>query len=140
VQQGLAGQAELIEFGQAPLRADERKVFIGKSYYLCDFGRRRDGSCPNKHNMRAEPIADAVFGALLELAGHRRLRTKRLIAGRDRSEDMAAVQEQIVHLEREILKARMERKEFSHLQVQKDAANAEMDRLIDIEHEPARIE
>jgi hypothetical protein len=43
-------------------------------------------------------------------------------------------------LEREIVKARMQRKDFSDLQAQKDAANAEMDRLIDLEPEPARID
>jgi DNA invertase Pin-like site-specific DNA recombinase len=110
------------------------------AYYLCEFGRRRDGSCGNKKNFRAEPLEDAVFGTLLELAGHRKLRTKRVISGRDQSEDMARVEEQIVHLDREILKARRQRKDFSDLQAQKDAADAEMDRLIDIEPEPARIE
>jgi hypothetical protein len=81
-----------------------------------------------------------VFSTLLELAGPRKLRTKRVIAGRDHIEDMARVQEQLVHLEREIVQARMQRKDFSGLQAQKDAANAEMDRLIDLEPEPARIE
>jgi hypothetical protein len=44
------------------------------------------------------------------------------------------------HLDREILKARRERRDFSDLQAQKDAADAEMDRLIDLEPEPARID
>lgn len=109
-------------------------------YYLCDFGRRRNNLCGNKKNYRAEQLEDAVFGTLLELVGHRKLRTKRVISGRDHSEDMAKVEEQIVHLDREILKARRQRKDFSELQAQKDAADAEMDRLIDIEPEPARIE
>jgi hypothetical protein len=109
-------------------------------YYLCDLGRQRDGRCSNKKNYRAGPLEDAVFGTLLELAGGRKLRTKRVIAGRDYIEEMARVQEQLVHLEREIVKARMQRKEFSVLQAQKDAANAEMDRLIDQEPESARIE
>jgi site-specific DNA recombinase len=110
------------------------------AYYLCDYGHQRNGRCSNSKNFQAGPLEDAVFGTLLELAGHRKLRTKRLIAGRDHIEDMAKVQEQIVHLEREIVKARMQRKDFSDLQAQKDAANAEMDRLIDLEPEPARIE
>jgi len=109
-------------------------------YYLCDKGHQRDGRCSNKKGYRAEPLEDAVFGTLLELAGHRKLRTKRVVAGRDYAEEMARVQEQLVHLEREIVKARMQRKDFSGLQAQKDAANAEMDRLIDLEPEPARIE
>jgi site-specific DNA recombinase len=109
-------------------------------YYLCDWGRLRNGKCSNKKNYRAAPIEDAVFGALLELFGHKKLRTKRLIAGRDHSENMAKLQEQIIHLEREILKARMERKAFSDLTAQKEVASAEMDRLIDLQPEPARIE
>jgi site-specific DNA recombinase len=108
-------------------------------YYLCDYGRRRNNLCSNKKNFPAGPLDDAVFGPLLELAGHRKLRTKRLISGRDHSEDMARVQEQIVHLEREIIKARMQREDHSGLQAQKDVANAEMDRLIGLEPEPARI-
>ena len=91
-------------------------------------------------NSSIGPLEDAVFGTLLELAGHRKLRTERLIPGQDHSEDMARVQEQIVHPEREILRARMQRENFSGLQAQKDAANAETDRLIDLEPEPARIE
>lgn len=109
-------------------------------YYLCELGRQRNGRCSNKRNYPAGPLDDAVFGTLLELAGHRKLRTKRLIAGRDYIEEMARVQEQLVHLEREIVKARMQREDFSGLQAQKDAANAELDRLIDREPEPARIE
>lgn len=110
------------------------------AYYICNYGHQRNGTCSNKKNYPAGPLEDAVFGTLLELAGHRKLRTKRLISGRDHSEDMARVQEQIVHLEREILKARMQREDYSRLQAQKDVANAEMDRLISIEPEPARIE
>jgi site-specific DNA recombinase len=110
------------------------------AYYLCDYGRRRNNLCSNKKNFLAEPMEDAVFGTLLEQAGHRKLRTQRLVAGRDYSEEMARVQEQIVHLEREIIKVRMQRGDFSGLQAQKDTANAEMDRLISLEPEPARIE
>ena len=109
-------------------------------YYLCDYGRRRNGQCSNKKNYLAEPLEEAVFGTLLELAGHRKLRTKRLVAGRDYAEEMARVQEQIVHLEREILKARVKREDYSGLSDQKDAANAEMDRLINLEPEPACVE
>ena len=53
---------------------------------------------------------------------------------------LVQLREQIVHLEREIVKARMARKDFSELQTQKDTANSAMDRLIDLEPEPARLE
>jgi site-specific DNA recombinase len=132
------------ECGSGMYRNPTNVVKKGKRYeyfyYLCDFGHLRDGRCSNKKGYRAGPLEDAVFGTLLELAGHRKLRTKRLIAGRDSIEGMARVQEQLVHLEREIVKARIQRKDFSVLQAQKDAANVEMDRLIDLEPEPARIE
>jgi hypothetical protein len=62
------------------------------------------------------------------------------VACRDYSEEKARVQEQIVHLEREIIKLRMRREDFSALQSQKDAADAQMDRLIGLEPEPAHIE
>ena len=132
------------ECGSGMYRNPTNVVKKGKRYeyfyYLCDFGHLRDGRCSNKKGYRADPLEDAVFGTLLELAGHRKLRTKRLITGRDYIEDMARVQEQIVHLEREIVQARMQRRDSSALQAQKDTANAEMDRLIDLEPEPARIE
>jgi site-specific DNA recombinase len=109
-------------------------------YYLCDLGHQRDGRCSNKRNYRAEPLEDAVFGTLLDLAGHRKLRTKRLIAGRDRSEESARLIEQTQHLTAEIGRARLQRKYYSELQATLDAANAELDRLAALEPEPARIE
>lgn len=132
------------ECGSGMYRNPSNVVKKGKRYeyfyYLCHLGHLRDGRCTNKKGYRAEPLEDAVFGTLLELAGNRKLRTKRLIAGRDYIEEMARVQEQIVHLEREILNARMQRKDASGIRAQKDAAEVEMDRLIDLEPEPARIE
>lgn len=109
-------------------------------YYVCDFGRRRDGRCSNKKSYRGEPLEDAVFGTLLELAGHRKLRTKRLIAGRDHIEESARLIEQTQHLTAEIGRARLQRKDYSELQATLDVANAELDRLANLEPEPARIE
>ena len=140
----LTGVVVCVDCGGPMHRNPSHVVKKGKrydySYYVCDLGRQRDGRCSNTRNFRGDVLEDAVFGTLLELAGRRKLQTKRLIEGRDHFEDMAQVQEQLVHLEREILKARMQRRDVSHLQTQKDAANAEMDRLIDLEPEPARIE
>jgi hypothetical protein len=81
-----------------------------------------------------------VFSTLLELAGHRKLRTERLIPGRDYSEELARVQDQISHLSREIVQARVKRKDYSELQATLDAANAEVDRLIDLDPIPSRME
>jgi site-specific DNA recombinase len=109
-------------------------------YYLCDWGRQRNGKCSNKKNFPAEPLEDVVFGTLLELAGHRKLRTKRVIAGRDYIEESARLIEQTQHLTAEIGRARLQRKDYSDLQAILDNANAELDRLAGIEPEPARIE
>jgi DNA invertase Pin-like site-specific DNA recombinase len=110
------------------------------AYYLCNYGRQRNGRCSNKKNYKAGPLEDAVFGTLLELAGHRKLRTKRLIAGRDYSEESARLIEQTQHLQAEIGRARLQRRDYSDLQATLDAANAELDRLAALEPEPARIE
>ncbi|MCW2907569.1 MAG: putative integrase [Actinomycetia bacterium] len=107
---------------------------------MCDLGHQRDGRCSNKKGYRAEPLEDAAFGTLLDLAGHRKLRTKRLIAGRDRSEESARLIEQTQHLTAEIGRARLQRKDYPELQATLDAANAELDRLAALEPEPARIE
>ena len=47
-------------------------------YYLCDAGHQRTASAATRRATGPSPLEDAVFGTLLELAGHRRLRTKRM--------------------------------------------------------------
>jgi site-specific DNA recombinase len=109
------------------------------SYYHCHSAHMRDGRC-DARRVKAEPLEDAVFSTLLEFAGHRPLRTERLIAGRDYSEESARLIEQTQQLQAEIGRARLQRKDYSDLQATLDAANAELDRLAAIEPEPARIE
>lgn len=81
-----------------------------------------------------------MFGTLLELAGHRKLRAERVIPGRDHSEESARLIEQTQHLSAEIGRARLQRKDHSDLQATLDRAYAELDRIAGLEPEPARIE
>jgi site-specific DNA recombinase len=109
------------------------------SYYHCHTAHMRNGRCTARR-VKAEPLEDAVFSTLLELAGHRKLRTERLIPGRDYSEESARLIEQTQHLQAEIGRARLARRDYSELQATLDAANAELDRLADLDPEPARLE
>lgn len=108
-------------------------------YYHCFNSAQRNGRCSTRR-VRAEPLEDAVFGTLLELAGHRRLRKERLIPGRDYSEESARLIEQTQHLVAEIGRARLQRRDYTDLQMTLDAAYAEIDRLATLEPEPARLE
>jgi DNA invertase Pin-like site-specific DNA recombinase len=108
-------------------------------YYHCHHANMLDGMCDAKR-VRAEPLEEAVFGSLLELAGHRKLRTERLIPGRDYSEESARLIEQTQHIQAEIGRARLQRADYSGLQATLDAANAELDRLAALDPIPARLE
>lgn len=108
-------------------------------YYHCRRAAERNGRCPAKR-VKAEAIEEAVFDAILELAGSRMLRRERVIPGRDHGEESARLIEQTSHLQSEISRARLQRKDYADLQATLDSANAELDRLASLEPEPARIE
>ena len=110
-------------------------------YYQCHNTKMRNGRCLARR-VKAEPLEEAVFGTLLELAGHRRLRAQRIIPGRDYSEEMARIIDQTQHLQAEIGRARLrrDREAVSTLQAQIDTASAELDRIADLDLEPARME
>src|SRR5216683_3282696 len=98
----------------APMHSQvSRQTYGGKLYEYhynrCYSAHSQDGKC-NAKRVRSEPLEDAVFSTLLELAGHRKLRTERLIPGRGYSEELARVQDQISHLSREVVQARVKRK------------------------------
>jgi site-specific DNA recombinase len=128
----------------APMHSTTTKrVYGGKPYeyryYHCLSAHLRDGRC-SVRRVKAEPLEEVVFATLLELAGERELRTERLIPGRDWSEESARLIEQTQHLQAEIGRARLQRRDYSGLQGTLDTANAELDRLADLEPEPARLE
>src|SRR5215831_9642299 len=70
-------------------------------YYACMQSMRRDGMCTARRVM-ADELEDALFSELLALVGDRELTESKLIPGRDYSEDIARVAEQIGHLFSEI--------------------------------------
>jgi site-specific DNA recombinase len=127
----------------APMHSDRTsRVYGGKlyeyEYYWCHYAHSNDGRCSAKR-VKAEPLEDAVFGTLLELVGHKELTEESVIPGRDYSEEMARIIEQTQHLQAEIGRARIQRKDFTGLQSRLDTANAELDRLAALEPEPATL-
>jgi site-specific DNA recombinase len=122
-------------------RPKHRTVVYEYAYYQCHNTKMRNGRCLTRR-VKAEPLEEAVFGTLLELAGHRKLRAERVIPGRDYSEAMARIIEQTQHLQAEIGRARLrkDREAISELQSQLDNASAELDRIADLDPEPARLE
>lgn len=83
-----------------------------------------------------------MFGTILEVAGDRYLTEEHIVAGRDYSEEMAKLIERTQWVSGEISRARLrkDREKVSEMQALYDAANAELDRLADLEPEPATIE
>lgn len=119
-------------------RPKHRAVVYEYAYYQCHNTKMRNGRCLTRR-VKAEPLEEAVFGTLLELAGHRRLRAERVIPGRDYSEESARLIEQTQHLAAEIGRARLQRKDYTELQATLDNAYAELDRIAGLEPEPARL-
>lgn len=109
------------------------------TYYHCHSSHMRDGKCSAKR-MTAEPLEAAVFGAVLEFAGHRELVEKKLIAGRDYSEEIARVAGTIGHLNTEIAIGTATRKDVSKAREALERANAELARLASLESVAARVE
>jgi DNA invertase Pin-like site-specific DNA recombinase len=140
----LSGMISCGECGGYMYRNNSATVHRGKKYYYgyyrCEDGRLANGKCSSTYNYQGDPLEDAVSSTLLSLVGHRKLRTERLVPGRDYSEESARLIEQTQHLMAEIGRARLARKDYSELQATLDAANAELDRLATLEPVPARLE
>jgi site-specific DNA recombinase len=108
-------------------------------YYHCHSSHLRDGKCSAKR-IKAEALEGAVHDALLEFAGDVELTEEKVIPGRDYSEDIARVAEQIGHLNKEIAIGTATRKDVSGAREALDRANGELARLASLEPEKARIE
>ena len=111
----------------------------GYTYYHCHSSHIRDGKC-SARRMTAEPLENAVFGAVLDFAGHRELVEKKLIPGRDYSENIAKVAQTIGHLNIEIAIGTATRKDVSKARDALERANAELARLAALEPVTARVE
>jgi site-specific DNA recombinase len=114
-------------------------VMYAYRYYHCHHSAIRDGKC-SVRRVKADPLESLVIDKLLEVVGHVELTEDKLIPGRDYSEEIAKVVEQIGHLTREISLARVTRRDVTREQAALDRANAELDRLASLEPVAARIE
>jgi site-specific DNA recombinase len=110
-------------------------------YYHC-FNvshRHQGGGRCSARRVKAERLEEFVFGTLLEVAGHRELTREHVEEGRDYAEEAARLIEQTAHLQTEISRARLKRQDYPGLQATLDAAYAELDRIADLEPEPAKV-
>lgn len=108
-------------------------------YYHCHSSHIRDGKCSAKR-LNADALENAVFGALLDFAGDAELTEKKLIPGRDYSEEIARVGEQIGHLSSLVAIGRATGKDVSQEAATLERAQAEIQRLAALKPEEARIE
>lgn len=108
-------------------------------YYQCHHSHMRDGKCGAKR-VKADPLDGAVYDRLLDEVGHVELTEDKLIPGRDYSEEIARVAEQIGHLSRQVAIGTATRRDVSQDQAALDRAQAELARLSELEPIAARIE
>ena len=109
------------------------------TYYHCHSSHLRDGKC-SARRMKAESVEQAVFGSLLELAGDAELTEKNLIPGRDYSEEIARIGEQIGHLSSVVAIGQATGKDVSREAALLEQAQAEIQRLAALEPVAARVE
>lgn len=108
-------------------------------YYVCNVANKHDGRCAARR-VKAGPLEAVIHEKLLEVAGHVELTENRLIPGRDYSEEVAKVVDQVTHLNREIALGRVGKRDVSHERGMLVRAEAELDRLSSLEPEPSRLE
>jgi site-specific DNA recombinase len=128
----------------APMhRTTTKKVWSGKpyeyAYYHCFHAHMRDGKCSAKR-IKAGPLEEIVFDNLLEIVGDIEMTEAKLVPGRDYSEEMAKVVEQIRHLSGEVELGAALGRDVTQQQATLDAAKAELRRLGQLKPVPARIE
>ena len=114
-------------------------VVYAYRYYHCHSSHMRDGRC-SAGRVKAEALEEAVFGALLQFAGDVELTEKKLIPGRDYSEDIARIGEQIGHLSSVVAIGRATGKDVGQEAAALERAQAEIQRLAALEPVPARVE
>jgi site-specific DNA recombinase len=107
-------------------------------YYHCHSSHLRDGKC-SAPRMNADRVEEAVFGAILDVAGWYELTERKMIPGRDYSEDVARLAETIGHLSTKIAVGRATRKDVSTDEAALQRAQDQLDRIASLEPEPARV-
>lgn len=114
-------------------------VVYAYRYYHCHSSHLRDGKC-SAPRMNAERLEEAVFRALLDNAGWYELTEKKVIPGRDYSEDVARLAETIGHLSTKIAVGRATRQDVSADEAALQRAQEQLDRIASLEPEPSRVE
>lgn len=109
------------------------------TYYCCLHSSRRDGLCTARR-VQADELERAIAGELLALVGDAELTETKLIAGRDYSEDIARVAEQIGHLFAEIQVEALTGKDIREKQATLQRAQEELTRLHSLKPVQAREE
>jgi DNA invertase Pin-like site-specific DNA recombinase len=108
-------------------------------YYGCVHSIRRDGLCTARR-VNADDLESALSGELLALVGSYKVTEKRLTPGRDYSEDIAWVAEQIGHLYMEIQVESLSGQDVSEKQETLKRAQDELARLHSLKLVRARME
>lgn len=125
---------------QRASRGDKKYEY---AYYRC-YGaqeavlRKEDGCTARR--IPAPALEEAVTETLLEVVENHKLRSERIIPGRDYSEECARLIEQVSHLTTEISRARLQRKDYSDLQALLNQANDDLDQIAALDPEEARTE
>lgn len=121
------------------LKAGSEPVTYAYRYYHCHSSHIRDGKC-SAPRINADRLDEAVFGAILNVAGWYELTERKLIPGRDHSEDVARLAETIGHLSSKIAVGKATRKDVSDDEAALQRAQEQLDRIASLEPEPARVE
>jgi site-specific DNA recombinase len=108
-------------------------------YYGCMHSIRRDGLCTARR-VHADELEAAISHELLASVGNCELVEKKLIAGRDYSEDITKVAEQIGHLFAEIQVDALAGKDVREKQATLQRAHGELARLYTLKPVAARVE
>ena len=97
-------------------------------YYACVHSIRRDGLCTARR-VKADELEAALSRELLALVGSRELVEEKVLAGRDFSEEINRVVEQMTHLFKEIQLAALSGEDVTGKQAILQRAEAELTRL-----------
>jgi len=116
-------------------------IYGGKrySYYCCVHSLRRDGMCTARR-VKADELERTISDQLLALVGDVELTEGKLVPGRDYTEDIARVADQIAHLYRELTLGAVAGKDVRSDQKALQRAEDELRRLHALTPVEARVE
>ena len=110
------------------------------TYYCCVHSIRRDGECVARR-VKADPLEAAIFDLLLALVGEVDLgEIKSAMAGRDHSNEMARLADQISHLSRDVALGAVSGRDVRSEQETLLRAHQELARLSALDSVEARVQ